>query len=372
MGIIYLDNAATTAPNKELLFKAFEYATANYFNPSANYREAQAVSKQLAFCHEAFLKAYPKKKVVFTSGGTEADNTAIFSFCGRGNIVTSQGEHSAVYNSFLKLKEKGTLVKFAKLSSGGKVDIEDLLKQVDKDTSFVSIVHVNNETGAINDINSIAKKVKQIAPKCIFHSDGVQGFCKVNVKLGEEVDLYSVSAHKIGGLKGVGALLVNPKLATKPYLFGGGQEAGFRSGTENILGIVHFTNVFQDKFDKIQENYQKVQQLKDLFINSIDKDVFSVVSSDDASPYIVSISAVGLRGQIMQNLLNDDGILVGTGSACSSKNPHSRIISSFISDKKVLDGMLRVSFSPDTTAEEVQFAVQRLNLHGAKLKQIIR
>ncbi|MBQ3496300.1 MAG: aminotransferase class V-fold PLP-dependent enzyme [Clostridia bacterium] len=372
MGIIYLDNAATTAPNMPALEEALSYAKENFFNPSAKYREAQDVSKKLNACHEVFLKAYPKKKVVFTSCGTEADNTAVFSFCGRGNVVTSLGEHSAVNNAVLKLKEKGANVRFAKLTDGGRVDVEDLLKLVDKDTSFVSIVHVNNETGAINDINTIAKKVKAIAPKCIFHSDGVQGFCKVSVKLCDEIDLYSVSAHKIGGLKGVGALIVNPKLATKPYLFGGGQENGFRSGTENVLGIVQFAKVFVQRYANIEENYQKVLSLKQILIDGLDKSIFRVVSSNDASPYIVSVSAVGLRGQILQNMLNDDGILVGTGSACSSKNPHSRIISSFIQDKKVLDGMLRISFSPETSAQDVKNAVERLNFNGAKLKQVIR
>ncbi len=365
--IIYLDNAATTKPDVEKLALATKYYEENYFNPSSLYRGGRKVASDIASFKNALLGKNRFRKVILTSCGTESDNTAVFGFCKRGNVVSTLGEHSAIYNSLMKIKEKGIEVRLAKLTDGGAVDVNDLLSKVDSDTCFVSVVHVNNETGAINPINEIADRVKQINPYCIFHSDGVQAFGKLDYLFSDSVDLYSVSAHKIGGLKGTGALICKEKLNVPPYIIGGGQEGGVRSGTENVLGLKLFADVYTERLENIKVNFDKMLCLKKIITTGINKDLFSVISPENASPYIVSVSALGLRGAVLQNMLDDEGIIVGTGSACSSKKPFSRIISSFNKNQNLLNGVIRLSFSPDTKEEDVKYAVDRLNYNALKL-----
>ena len=202
--MIYLDNAATTKPSETAFLRASLFVTENFYNPSALYKEGYALQSELKKARSVLLSKVADEnafELVFTSCGTESDNQAIFSFARRGNAVTTAGEHSAVLEPFRELKNRGIAEpRFAPLQKDGRVDVEKLLALVDEKTSFVSVMHVNNEVGAINDINEIAKRVKQKNPRVIFHSDGVQAYGKIPFRLGKEVDLYSVSAHKIGGL----------------------------------------------------------------------------------------------------------------------------------------------------------------------------
>lgn len=369
--IIYLDNAATTKPDTNLLSNAVKYYETTFYNPSSLYSEGRFANSELSAFKKVLLGKNRFHKVIITSCGTESDNTAVFGFAKRGNVVTTNGEHSAIFNSFMRVKEKGIEVRFAKLKTDGSVDVDDLLSKIDSNTSFVSVVHVNNETGAINDINSISDRVKQIAPKCVFHSDGVQAFGKLNYLLGQNVDLYSASAHKIGGLKGTGALFYKQNLNVPPYIVGGGQEGGVRSGTENLFGVKLFADAYNEKLVAISDNYDYVQKLKDAALEILDKNLFKVLSPQNGSPYILTVAAIGLRGAILQNMLDDEGIIVGTGSACSSKKPFSRIISSYLNDQNLLNGVVRLSFSPDTKLEDVKYAVNRLNFNALKLSEKI-
>lgn len=369
--MIYLDNAATTKPDKNAIEKASYINETEYFNPSAKYHGGLVSSGIITKAKESFSKIFGSNfEAVFTSCGTESDNTAIFSYAKRGNAVTTLGEHSAVYNCFDGLKKSGYDARFAKINQDGSVNVDSLISLIDKNTVFVSVVHVNNETGVINDINYIAKKCKEINPRLVFHSDGVQAFGKINVKLSNYVDLYSLSAHKIGGIKGVGALIKNKSLKNlKPYIIGGGQENGLRSGTENVFGINVFETVALDKFSNFNENFNHVSYLKKRFIDGIDKDIFRIISGDNASPYVISLSAVGLRGEVLQHKLETDGIYVGTGSACSSKNPHSRVLREAGYNSDVLDGVIRISFNFDTKLDDVEFAVNKINENANNLKK---
>ena len=365
---IYLDNAATIPVDKEIFDLDLPVLYSNFHNPSANYSLSREAKKILEQARESLRSVFPEKNVLITSGGTESDNTAIFSYSRRGNVVTTLGEHSAVYKCFEQLKQKGLEVRYASVKYGGGVDEEDLLSKIDDNTTFVSVVHVNNETGAINDIESLAKKVKAINPKVIFHSDGVQGFCKVPAKIGN-VDLYSVSAHKIGGMKGVGCLYYSPKLTIKPLLFGGGQENGLRSGTENVFSIKVFADCAKKRFLNLNINYEHAATLKNTAVGGLDKDLFKIISCEPCTPYILTFSAIGLKGQVLQSMLDDEGVLVGTGSACSSKAPFSRQISAFERSKTILDGVIRLGFSPETTIDELTAAINKINetaklLHG--------
>jgi cysteine desulfurase len=251
------------------------------------------------------------------------------------------------------------------------VDEEKLLDLIDEKTSFVSIIHVSNETGAINDINAIAKRVKQKNPRVVFHSDGVQAYGKIPFKLAKEVDLYSVSAHKIGGLKGVGALIKRKNLVIAPYIHGGGQESGKRSGTENVFGIMQFAYAYEEKRQTLLENSEKLLSYREKLWDLLDKDIYTRLSPLDGTPYILTLSAVGLRGEILLHMARDKGLLIGTGSACSSnsKMRYNKVILACGYDEKTADGGIRLSFSTDTTEEEIISSANILNEIGRDLKR---
>lgn len=373
--MIYLDNAATTKPLAEAFERARVYAEEKFYNPSGLYNEGYALQGELKTARSALLSKIADEnafELVFTSCGTESDNQAIFSFAKRGNAVTTQGEHSAVAETFAELKNRGVAEpRFAPLQQDGRVDVEKLLALVDDKTSFVSVMHVNNELGSINDINAIAKLVKQKNPRTIFHSDGVQAYGKIPFRLAREVDLYSVSAHKIGGLKGVGALIKRKSLTLPPYLIGGGQESGKRSGTENTLGIKQFEYAAQAKFANLQKDFERICSYREKLWETLDQSVYARLSPKDGTPYILTVSAVGLRGEILLHMANDKGLIVGTGSACSSnaKSRYSRVVLACGYDTKTADGVLRLSFSSETTEEEIMQAAGILNEIGRDLKR---
>lgn len=372
--MIYLDNAATTKPSESAVRAAEEYLFEKFYNPSAMYKEGYELQSELKKARSALLSPVAFEQdfeLIFTSCGTEADNQAVFSFARRGNAVTTAGEHSAIFASFNELKTRGIAEpRFVPLHSDGRVDVEKLLALVDEKTSFVSVIHVNNETGAINDINEIAKRVKKKNPRVVFHSDGVQAYGKIPFKLAKEVDLYSVSAHKIGGLKGVGALIKRKTLTIPPYIIGGGQENGKRSGTENVFGIMQFALAAKEKFSSLKGDFERLSGYKKILIDGLEKSVYQVLSGETSSPYILSVSAKGLRGEILLHMANDKGVIVGTGSACSSnaKNRYSRVILACGQDEKTADGVIRISFSPQTTEVEIEKAVAVLNEVGVELK----
>ena len=371
--MIYLDNAATTKPSVSAFERATEYVTEKFHNPSGMYNEGFALQSELKKARSVLLSKIADEnafELIFTSCGTESDNQAIFSFAKRGNAVTTAGEHSAVSAAFLELKNRGTIdARFAPLQKDGRVDVNALLAMVDDKTSFVSVMHVNNEIGAINDINAIAKLVKQKNPRVIFHCDGVQAYGKIPYKLSKDVDLYSLSAHKIGGLKGVGALIKRKSLQLPPYLYGGGQEAGRRSGTENVFGIMHFRYAAEEKFATLKSDFERIKGYREQLWSALDKEVYTRLSSEEGTPYILSVSARGLRGEILLHMANDKGLIVGTGSACSSnaKHRYSKVILACGYDEKTADGVLRLSFSPQTTEEEIAKSAEILNEIGREL-----
>ena len=373
--MIYLDNAATTKPNTKAFEMARVYAEEKFYNPSALYREGYAISGELKKARSVLLSKIADEsafELVFTSCGTEADNQAIFSFARRGNAVTCAGEHSAVAAAFDELKKRGTVeTRIAPLEKDGRVNVEKLLALIDDKTSFVSVMHVNNEMGAINDINAIAKRVKQKNPRIIFHSDGVQAYGKIPFKLSKDVDLYSLSAHKIGGLKGVGGLIKRKSLVLPAYLIGGGQESGRRSGTENVLGIKQLEYAATMKFAYLKEDFEKIKEYRERLWDLLDKGVYVRLSDEKGTPYILTVSAVGLRGEVLLHMANDKGLIVATGSACSSnaKTRYNKIVLACGYDEKTADGTLRLSFSNETNAKEIEAAADILNEIGRDLKR---
>ncbi len=369
--MIYFDHAATSPLLHSALKSAERYLEECFYNPSARYAGAHDVSVALEHARETLLRlvcdgfAYT---LVFTSGGTEADNTAIFSAAKRGNVVTDEGEHAAVYECFKSLKAAGGDVRFAPLGRDGAVNAEALISLVDDKTTLVSVMHVNNETGAINDINALAKRVKEKNPRCLFMSDGVQSYGKIPVYLNGAVDFYTLSAHKIGGMKGTGALIVKKGIALTPRLFGGGQEGGLRSGTENVFGAVVFAAAAQERFAALSENAARISALRETLWEMLNQNVFVRISPEHGSPYILTVAAKGMRGEVLQRMLWEKGVAVGTGSACNSKKPFSRVIAACGYQSDVLGGVLRASFSPDTSEEEIVFCAHAMNECAAQWK----
>lgn len=364
--MIYLDNAATTKPDLECIEQAKEYLFDKFYNPSALYAGGYNLHREINKWRTEILDLIANSseyQLIFTSCGSEADNQAIFGGGKRGNVVTTLGEHSAVFATVNTLKERGIEVRFAPLNSDGSVKAEALLELVDEKTSLVSVIHVNNETGAINDINAIAREVKRKNARTVFHSDGVQAFGKVPFKMGKDIDMYSISAHKIGGLKGTGALIKHKTLQIKPHIYGGGQEIGLRSGTENVYGISAFYFATLKRLTGLNANLLKVAEFNDYFRKNLNSNIFEVLSSKSGSPYILSVIAKGVRGEIILHEVDDKGLIIGTGSACSSneKKRYSRVILACGVNEERADGVLRVSFSPDNTIEEVKAAVEILN-----------
>ncbi len=372
--MIYLDNAATTAPSQSALSQAEKFNNEQFFNPSALYSGGLSCAREIKNAKQTILKYIGglNHEVIFTSCGSESDNMAIFCSVKRGTFITDKGEHSAVYKSFLELKNRGHKVEFTNLNSDGSINEHDLLQKVkETNADFVSIVHVNNETGAINDVNDLAKNIKSINKKAIVHVDGVQAYGKINYKLSNDIDLYSISAHKINALKGVGALIRKKGVNLTPLIFGGGQEAGLRSGTENVFGIKVFEYASIEKYLNLKTNYEHVKSLKNIFLDKLNKQLFTIISGENASPYILTISATGLRGEVIMHALEQKGIIIGNGSACSSKNRFSRVIEACGYSNDVLDGVIRISFCPHTTTEECIVAVTEINKTVEKLKGIL-
>lgn len=373
--MIYLDNAATTKPDERAFDLAKTYVTEKFYNPSALYKSGFALQGELKKARSALLSKIAEEtafELIFTSCGTESDNQAIFGFARRGNAVTTAGEHSAVSVPFAELKTRGIAQpRIAPLEKDGRVNVAALLDLVDEKTSFVSVMHVNNEIGAINDVNTIAKLVKEKNSRVIFHVDGVQAYGKIPFRLAKEVDLYSISAHKIGGLKGVGGLIKRKNLVLPAYLIGGGQESGRRSGTENTFGIMQFTYAAEEQFSDLTKTNVTLREYREMLWDSLDKRVYTRLSGKEGSPYILTVSARGLRGAVLQQMADDKGLIVGTGSACSSNSKlrFSKIALACGYDQQTADGVLRLSFCKQTTEEEIKNAASILNEIGRDLQK---
>lgn len=363
--MIYLDNAATTRPDRGCLEEAQQFIYQNFYNPSALYAEGYNLHIMLKQARANILSliADDNYEVIFTSCGTEADNHALFCGGRRGNVVTTMGEHAAVFSAAAELKQRGIEVRLAPLRSDGGVDEDELVRLVDDKTSLVSVIHVNNETGAVNDVNAIAKKVKAKNPRALFHSDGVQAFGKIPFKLSENIDLYSTSSHKIGGMKGTGALFKRKKLVLKPFIFGGGQENGMRSGTENVFGIKMFELAAIKHYGMLRENFYNAKELSYKLWSLLDKQLFVRISPENGSPYILTVGAKGVRGETILHESDDCGLIIGTGSACSSndKKRYSRVILACGVGEDVADGILRLSLGSETCESDVVQAAAILN-----------
>ena len=364
--MIYFDNSATTQTFREAAERACVAMTQQYFNPAAAYHEAYAVEKQVnsARAFAASLLGCDAGEIVYTSGGTESNNMAIFGTLsqvrGMNRIVTTEIEHPSVYETmFAAAKRFGMELVFAPLNSDGCVDVERLPEVLTPNTAFVSVMHVNNELGSVNDLNAIARKVRALAPEAVLHADGVQAFLKTPVfKL--PVDLYSVSAHKLHAPKGVGLLYVRNGVRFAGGQIGGGQERNLRSGTTNVPGILGFDTALQLYRKNLSAWHAQMRSVKERLygnLSTLPDVVLNGPSVAEGAPHILNLSFVGLRGEVLLHALEASGVIVSTGSACSAKKQgKNRVLQAIGISGAQQEGAIRFSFSPMNTVEEADAA----------------
>lgn len=370
--MIYFDNASTTKCTEESVRIANEYMTGKYFNPSSMYHEGLSAKQDLESARATILKKlHADGKIYFTAGGTESDNLALLGSkkIKGGRVIISAAEHSAVYYTAMELKQRGFDVVLAPVTENGTVDEDGFRALLTPNTTLVSIIHVSNETGAINNIAKLSKITKEVAPKAVFHSDGVQAFGKIEINLrATKVDLYSMSAHKIGAPKGLGALYAGKNINLSPIVFGGGQEGGVRSSTENTPAIMAFKAAIETRYATLKETHEKLNAIRARIFDMLKEipDV-KVLSDINSSPYIVTFSTPKVRGEVMQHALEREGILVGTGSACSSNKASRRVAEGLGLKGKYIDGVTRVSLFVDNTIEEAE---QFINTYTKLYKEL--
>lgn len=364
---IYLDNAATTKPCPAAVAAVMEALTENWGNPSAVHQlglRAEKAVKQARQQVAAVLGCSPDQ-LFFTSGGTEGDNFAVFSVAQRyhkrgRHIITTAVEHHAVLRPIQALEAQGFEVTYLKPEADGTISPAALLGALRKDTILVSIMMVNNETGAVNDIARLAKLTHQKST-AVFHTDAVQGFCKVPFRASTlGADIVSVSSHKIQGPKGCGAVYVDKKLHLPPVMYGGGQEKNMRSGTENIPMILGFGAACQAASEGLPEKLRTMERRKQQCLQLLEEKVpQAVILGGHQAPHVISLAVPGVRSQGLIGCLQEKGVYVSAGSACS-RGHRSHVMEAMGFAPELIDGSIRVSTCFDTTPEEIEGFVSAL------------
>lgn len=368
--MIYLDNSATTRPCAEAVAAMTEMLTECWGNPSSLHTLGMNAARKLGEARRqvaAALGAEPER-VFFTSGGTEADNWVFASAARRlgkrgRHIITTAVEHHAVLNPAHDLEQQGFEVTYLQPDEGGTVTVETLEAALRPDTILVSVMMVNNESGAVMPIQQMIRAVRRKSPNALFHTDAVQGFLKVPFKaktLG--ADLISISGHKVHGPKGVGALYIRPGLSFPPLILGGGQEKGFRSGTEGLPAIVGFGAACEAGRKTANADIAHMAHLRDMAREELGKIDGVTLFGACAAPHIVGMSVPGHRSQELINRLQDREIYVSAGSACA-KGHRSHVLEAMGLPAQVIDGAIRVSFSAENTEDDVRVLVQTVKEH---------
>ncbi|RKD32727.1 cysteine desulfurase family protein [Thermohalobacter berrensis] len=380
---VYLDNGATTRPRDEVIEEMNIMLKEIYGNPSSLHRMGLEAEKKVEKSREIisnFLSVRPDE-IFFTSGGTESNNIAIQGIVNRysrrgKHIITTKIEHSSVLNIFKYYEEKGFKVTYLDVDEKGLVDLEQLEESINNDTILISIMLVNNELGTVQPIEDIKKIINRKNKDVKLHVDGIQAFGKIKFNLKQlGIDTFSFSGHKIHGPKGIGGLYIKKDLKLSPIIFGGNQERGIRSGTENVPGIVGLGKAVELINKNFDEEIKKILNLKKHFIDKIKKNIDNIkINSfidEHSAPHIVNISFVGVRGEVLLHYLEEDGIYVSTGSACSSKNKgKSHVLQAIGLKHDEIDGTVRFSFAYSNNVEEIDYVVDRLQKHVKEIRKI--
>ena len=360
---IYFDNSATTKPFDEVVDVISDTLRHVYGNPSALHKIGIDAEKVLKSAREDIAKTLnvEPKEIIFTSGGTESNNFAIKGYL-EGNkrsgnhIITTKIEHPAVLEVFKFLETKGYKVDYINVLENGVIDLKDLKSKITEDTALISVMFVNNETGAIQPIEQVIDIKNEIKPSIKVHVDAVQAYGKLPINLKAlKIDMMSVSSHKIHGPKGIGCLFVRNGIKLHPEILGGGQEQNLRSGTENVPLIAGFAKAASIMNKNILANSEKVKEVRETLLRELEKtDInYKVISTNEGLPYILNIAFLNTKSEVMLHHLEDQGIYVSTGSACSQKRKkYSHVLTAMGLPVNVIDSAIRFSFSNLNTKEE--------------------
>ncbi len=367
---IYLDNSATTKCFAEVAELMTKIMCEDYGNPSSMHLKGVEGEKYIRQAKEVIAKnlKVSEKEIFFTSGGTESDNLAIIG-CAmanrrRGNhLITTMIEHPAVLQTMQYLESIGFRVTYLPVDEYGMIHLEDLERAITKETILVSIMHTNNEIGSLQPVFEAGVVIKRKNPNTLFHVDAVQGYGKFRILPKKmNIDLLSVSGHKIHGPKGIGFLYIGEKVKIQPIIFGGGQQKGMRSGTENVPAIAGLAKAVELIYASLDEEVEKMYQLKGYFISQVTKIEGIKINGKtgkDSAPHVVSVSVKGIRSEVLLHSLEERGIYVSAGSACASNKPQtSATLKAIGVEKELLDSTIRFSFSVFTTKEEIDYTVR--------------
>lgn len=373
---VYLDNSATTKVFPEVAQLMTKVMCEDYGNPSSMHRKGVEAEKYIRYARETLAKLLKvsEKEIIFTSGGTESDNMAIIG-CAMANIrrgrhlITTKVEHPAVLQTMHYLESQGFRVTYLPVDKSGRVRLEDLHNAVTPETTLVSMMYVNNEIGSVQPIEEAGALLKKINPNILFHVDAVQGFGKFKIYPKKmNIDLLSVSSHKIHGPKGVGFLYVGEKVKILPITYGGGQQKNMRSGTENVPGVAGMTMAAEKVYEHLEEDVNKLYELKEYFMQGVmrlENVQINGLTADgnlrETAPHVVSVSIGGVRSEVLLHALEDKGIYISAGSACASNKPQtSETLKAIGLQREYWDSTIRFSFSVFTTKEEIDYTLQVL------------
>ena len=367
----YLDNAATTRVEPEVVELMDRVYREDYGNPSSLHKIGYAAEQYVSDALNVFsgtLK-WKRKNVIFTSGGTESNNTAIFGAAlfreARGkHIITTAVEHPSVAEPFNVLEKRGWEVERLSVDSEGVIDLEELEDKLRSDTVLVSVMHVNNETGAVQPVTEAGEIIRDKSPDCLFHVDDIQGFGKLKLDIRKAgIDLLSVSSHKIHGPKGTGLLYVSDIAGhIPPLIYGGGQQNGMRSGTINVPGIAGFGKAVSMMYTDLDKEHERLKKLREDFVSKVLEIPDTKVNGGErVSPCIVSLTVRGVRAEVLLHALEGRGVYVSAGSACSSHKKHvSPTLSAMGLTDKESEETIRFSFCRHTGEEELEYSLECL------------
>ena len=370
--LIYMDNAATTPVKPEVLDAMLPYFTEKFGNPSSIYSISSENKKAITDAREVIAKTIntTPENIYFTAGGSESDNWALKAtadaYASKGkHIITTSIEHASVQAPLAYLKELGYEITELSVDHDGIISLEELRDAVREDTVLVSIMMVNNEIGAVEPVEEAAKVIKAKNPDTLFHVDAIQAYGKFRIcpkKMG--IDLLSVSGHKIHAPKGTGFLYIRDKVKVKPIIYGGGQQKGMRSGTENVPGVAALGEAAAEIYENFDAKVDHMYEIKQRFIDEVTQIPGVAVNGKtgrDSAPQIVSVTIEDVRSEVMLHSLEEYGIYVSAGSACSSNKPApSRTLQGIGLPKQKLESTIRISFCVNTTEEEVDYAVEKM------------
>lgn len=384
MGIVYFDNSATTKMSEGAKKKMLDTATMHFGNPSSLHSIGLDAEKEISYARTVIAKSLGalragKNEIVFTSGGTESNNIAIlgtvFSKKRKGNekILTTEGEHASVEEPLAFLEKMGyNIVRVP--TKNGELDLEFLQANADG-AILATFMHVNNETGALYDLKKAFEIVKERSPEAVLHSDCVQSYLKVKFSIKSlGADLISVSGHKVNGPKGVGALYVSPEIIKakkiSPLFYGGGQESGLRSGTENVYSICAFAVAVNEHMESFNKDAAEMTALKEYIIEKLNEiDGIKLNLPVNGAPHIINVAVLGIRSETVLHHLSSKGVFVSSGSACSSNSQKktSRALLGFGLSNDVIDSSIRISLSPCNTGEEADALIEAIKDAKSKL-----